>query len=436
MNPRRLAGVPPRHAAITMAGMRCRRVLPLLLAVPLWAAESDQAALTAVLTQLRESIPADQLAEPGSIAWPQALAELLRDPSALSLSERDLDQLRLALAEAWIGARQPSEADAALAPVQTRAERLSLPLRQRYGLARLGAWDLALDAGSATAVPLDPVEQLRRLGPMPPPVQARAHTVRARRQLLAGPDGNIPQVLADCDTALALLAPPAEPRGRVPVYGLRLLAMEAAGDSSERILAWVRPRLADPAMGEVASQILSAGQRLVGSPAPALQGPAETTDGRRYDLADWRGKPVLVFFFASWSQRSTAIVPALLAAAGETPVLGVSLDTRETVPALARWRSELSFTGPIIAEGRGWDSELDETWFVDALPSLLLVGSDGRVRATDLAGKDAAQTTKRVTAALAAHQRGEEPGGLLPDLANTATGTTPRATDDGAPRLP
>lgn len=122
----------------------------------------------------------------------------------------------------------------------------------------------------------------------------------------------------------------------------------------------------------------------VGMPAPATDGP--DLDGNPLSLADYRGKVVLVVFWATWCGPCMAMVPhedELAAKYRGRPfaILGVNADAD---PATARagaakrnmtWKS-LRYDAP----PEGTPSRLGEEWAVQGLPTVALVDAAGVVR--------------------------------------------------------
>ena len=106
-------------------------------------------------------------------------------------------------------------------------------------------------------------------------------------------------------------------------------------------------------------------------------------DGRVIDVAEHRGKVVLLVFFAVWSPPSIEALDKIQRAAPDLPrdrvqLLGVSLDTKpERLAALV---GEKKITWPVACDGKGWESPLVRTLGVNALPTAWLLDTQGRLR--------------------------------------------------------
>lgn len=118
--------------------------------------------------------------------------------------------------------------------------------------------------------------------------------------------------------------------------------------------------------------------------------------GDAVDLADYRGKVVVLVFFAAWSLPSVEAIETIGKALPkslerEVQLFGVSLDSKpEPLEALAR---EYRITWPVVCDGRGWESPIVRGFGINALPTVWLLDREGRLRS--LAGLDGIEAQVR-----------------------------------------
>jgi thiol-disulfide isomerase/thioredoxin len=109
-------------------------------------------------------------------------------------------------------------------------------------------------------------------------------------------------------------------------------------------------------------------------------------DGRRFNLSDLRGQPVLLDFFATWCVTCLQQAPALARAHAEFPnatFVSVTVDPLDGAAQIAQFRAEAAREGAPM----NWTFAFDPTgqaargFGVAALPRSVVLDADGRIRA-------------------------------------------------------
>ena len=137
-----------------------------------------------------------------------------------------------------------------------------------------------------------------------------------------------------------------------------------------------------------------------GDPAPGFEVP--TVDGKSLKLTDFRGRFVLLDFWATWCgpcREETPHLKAVHEAFGRDDrlvMIGLSLDEEAKAPA--RYAADHGMTWHQGFLGDWQEAKLPGAFGVQGIPSIMLIGPDGKVIATDLRG---AQIKEAVGDALA-----------------------------------
>jgi thiol-disulfide isomerase/thioredoxin len=118
-------------------------------------------------------------------------------------------------------------------------------------------------------------------------------------------------------------------------------------------------------------------------------------DGKPLSIAKYKGKVVLVDFWATWCGPCVAELPNVLKAyddyhAKGFEIVGISLDSDEQ--KTRAFLKERKMAWPQYFDGKGWDNKLAVQYGVHAIPATYLLDAEGKVIGRDLRGDDLTQS--------------------------------------------
>ncbi|MBX0288820.1 AhpC/TSA family protein [Hymenobacter sp. HSC-4F20] len=129
----------------------------------------------------------------------------------------------------------------------------------------------------------------------------------------------------------------------------------------------------------------------IGAQAPDFS--QQTPDGKTISLRDYRGKYVLVDFWASWCGPCREENPTVAKVYSEYKgrnfeVLGVSLDNEEQRDKWVKAIQDDKLSWPQVSDLKGMDNAAALSYYVHAIPQNFLIDPTGKIVAANLKGAD------------------------------------------------